>query len=806
MKKIFLLSVLLSQLVIGFGQTVGSIVKSKTIFSSLGVTVSYTVTYYGVGDCNNNTATGHKKYRLNFNAQNNSSSTVRLVASRIDLDDNLDRFKSNCYSSEAILLGSYPGFEQFGTLIPGENVNATKYVYMDQRSSDLPYVTYNFVASIVKAQPTKNSNTNQNTNNATTAESKTYENIQEAIAKFNSLINQTSTADLQKVTQLQNSIQSTLNNSGNSETFKLRIINNGINDLENLIAKNNSNSNNNSPNQTNNSNQQTTPQNDLTEYNRSKAEMEQKIQEENERRQQQATQLNNQKQQFINVYNEGVQFGNTGKYAEAAAKYQQAIGLATNDADRQTAQNAYNKINKSNNQTQAINQVTNSLGDLLSALKEEKEKKAEQKRLVQQDKEIEGRKRAEAAVNTLKDPNIFNAYCDFIVSNLSVLDLKFIEMSDYMVTPTMKGIKINFANNVVVRMTQWYSDSRMRNEIHFRTTNFMFSKLLNSSDLFEYLKQFDYDSQIEGHSNFRGIQTNSEEFIYVFDLFSLENAKPFINIYMNGYTSQSYKGASYYIKQIEDKVQTKVSNTQATTKELIESGDMYRDGKGVEKNNVKALEFYQKAVDAGDNEALLSIAQLYFAVSGFTQAKGLYEKYINTAGVKDIDAAKLRLANTFNQLGDFDKAIGILKDLFIKVEADYNNITKSTERYYAKQKLYMITGSQFGGIGQFYVNKGNVEEGIKWYEKASNYNPFAASQLAFMYKNGQASQWSKSIKNTLPSIKIKKNTKLAKEWADKACKVANEDVMEFGNDLTLRPGLDNSAKYLCESAAKNYNN
>lgn len=98
--------------------------------------------------------------------------------------------------------------------------------------------------------------------------------------------------------------------------------------------------------------------NDLTEYNRSKAEMEQKVQEENTRRQQEATQLNNQKQQFKNVYNEGVQLGNTGKYSEAAAKYQQAIGLATNDADRQTAQNAYNKISKVNQQTQTINEAT----------------------------------------------------------------------------------------------------------------------------------------------------------------------------------------------------------------------------------------------------------------------------------------------------------------------------------------------------------------------------------------------------------------------------------------------------------------
>lgn len=234
MKKIFLLSLLLSQLVIAFGQTVGTIVKSKTIFSSLGVTVSYTVTYYGIIDCNNNSATGHKKYRLNFNAQNNSSSTVRLVASRIDLDDNLDRYKSNCYSSEAILLGSYPGFEQFGTLVPGENVNATKYVYMDQRSADLPYVTYNFVASTVpnKNQTQANSQAPVNTNN----QQNNYNNqfIQQALSEFNQLLPKVPNSP--KKTEIYNDVQKYLN--GNySEQAKLNVLNDAIYKFRNLSTQ-----------------------------------------------------------------------------------------------------------------------------------------------------------------------------------------------------------------------------------------------------------------------------------------------------------------------------------------------------------------------------------------------------------------------------------------------------------------------------------------------------------------------------------------------------------------------------------------
>lgn len=152
----------------------------------------------------------------------------------------------------------------------------------------------------------------------------------------------------------------------------------------------------------NTSNQPTTQQNDLTEYNLSKADLERQMQEENARRQQQANQTNNQRQQYINVYNQGVSLGNTGRYSEAATKYQQAIGLATNDAERQQAQNAYNKISKANTQTQALNQLSSSLMDLaksIDAAKEAKRQKQEQERLEQeklrQEREAEKERAAE---------------------------------------------------------------------------------------------------------------------------------------------------------------------------------------------------------------------------------------------------------------------------------------------------------------------------------------------------------------------------------------------------------------------------
>ena len=133
-------------------------------------------------------------------------------------------------------------------------------------------------------------------------------------------------------------------------------------------------------------------QNGLNDYNRSKQQLEDEMNRKNAEIQRQNLENTNRKQQFINVYNEGVALGNTGKYAEAAAKYQQAIGSATTENERQQAQNAYNKISKINNQTQVLTQASSVLLGAASALDaaiaRNKEKKQNQIELNKSDKKI----------------------------------------------------------------------------------------------------------------------------------------------------------------------------------------------------------------------------------------------------------------------------------------------------------------------------------------------------------------------------------------------------------------------------------
>lgn len=143
---------------------------------------------------------------------------------------------------------------------------------------------------------------------------------------------------------------------------------NGVPNIPNICG--NTNSNNNSTNQNTN-----TQQNDLTEYNRSKAEIEQKMNAQNQEIQKLNQERAKQSQQFINVYNEGVDLGNTGKYAEAKAKYQQAIGIATTNEQRQQAQNSYDKMQKSQGTAEIVNVVGNTIQDFAVAFAQEKERK-----------------------------------------------------------------------------------------------------------------------------------------------------------------------------------------------------------------------------------------------------------------------------------------------------------------------------------------------------------------------------------------------------------------------------------------------
>ncbi len=231
-----------------------------------------------------------KKYKVTISMRNSGDDYISIAGSNIVLSSGRNMFpaagKCGLGTSYTDASGdvrlAFPG-QALGFLTelkPSYNVSNSYVVYTNDTYPKVSYyITLNYM-NIKKSNGSSQNITTQNNANTITGNSAAYQSIQEAIAKFNSLINQAGTVDQQRATQIQNNIQTALNNNRNTENFKLNIVNNGIRDLENLIARKNTNSNN-LTTQSNNSAQQT-QQNDLTEYNRSKADLERRMQQQNQ--------------------------------------------------------------------------------------------------------------------------------------------------------------------------------------------------------------------------------------------------------------------------------------------------------------------------------------------------------------------------------------------------------------------------------------------------------------------------------------------------------------------------------------------
>lgn len=192
--------------------------------------------------------------------------------------------------------------------------------------------------------------------------------------------------------------------------------------------------------------------------------------------------------------------------------------------------------------------------------------------------------------------------------------------------------------------------------------------------------------------------------------------------------------------------------------------------------------------------ALISIAGIYnFSIGDYTKAKKLSELYLALDTAKNVKGALIALGFACNNLGEYDKAIETYQRLLKAGENDYSEAETTKKKYEAK----FWQGVVCTNIANCYINKGDAENGIKWYEEASGYHAYAALTLAQIYSYGWASQNSKAIKTLLSKLKIKKNEKLAKEWAAKACLLANNAIVLFGSDANLKPSLESTAQNIC---------
>ncbi|MEO6148552.1 MAG: tetratricopeptide repeat protein [Mucilaginibacter sp.] len=365
-------------------------------------------------------------------------------------------------------------------------------------------------------------------------------------------------------------------------------------------------------------------QNDLTEYNRSKQEMEEKLAQKNAEIQRQNQDNLKKRQQFVSVYNEGVALGNTGRYADAAAKYQQAIGIATNDTDRQTAQNAYNKVNKTATQTQAVGQLATLVTGAANFYQRAKAEKQERDRItaekIKKNNEEYTAKQAEYAIqndlrkekeaiksiNTLSDTREFDASCDFLAMGLARLDFKLDSLALYQLTPNSRSVALIY-NGLKVIVSHTFRT--FRNEPNKPSYNMdkMIAITAESPVLAAAIENSDLHTLLKSYSEHYFRKGNT---LY-YSPYQLEKDASFIDVYRNGYSSANYKGIRYYMSKFEFDAQETFAKSDETIENLRKKGELYMMGKGVIQDYAKALPFFTKASAMGDSISMAIIGSMY---------------------------------------------------------------------------------------------------------------------------------------------------------------------------------------------------
>lgn len=197
----------------------------------------------------------------------------------------------------------------------------------------------------------------------------------------------------------------------------------------------------------------------------------------------------------------------------------------------------------------------------------------------------------------------------------------------------------------------------------------------------------------------------------------------------------------------EPDVVVEESEIVAQTQQLYLLGKQYYNGDGVECDYAKAYEYYQKAADLGNGDAMNAIGDLYYL------GKGLEQDYVK-AMLWYLRASEFDNSEAMNSIGD-------LYSLGDGVEYDE---LKAKEWYLKAAELG--NSDAMNNIGDLYFYGDNPQEdfpkALKWYLKAVELgNGSAAKNIGDLYRNGYG---------------VEKSIKDAMKWYSKAVELGNKDA------------------------------
>ena len=272
---------------------------------------------------------------------------------------------------------------------------------------------------------------------------------------------------------------------------------------------------------------------------------------------------------------------------------------------------------------------------------------------------------------------------------------------------------------------------------------------------------------------------------------------------------------------------------------MFEIGRMFYEGEGLNINHDMAFKWFQKSAELGNPKAMCNLGSMYIEKNDFEKAVELFEKAIENGddeiNDKPIDnlaqmylfgmgveknyekarelfeeAADLGNADAKEKLGtmyyeglgvkkDFEKAAEFgNKDAMYKLGEMYcygsgveKNIDKAT--YWLKKSGKLINGNLAYNIGEFYYDKKNLREAVKWYEQADK-NADALYKLGLIYYNDNN------------AFGVYQNLRRAAEYFERAADLGKVDAMKILFDI-YNKGVGvarnfSKAVYWLEKAAK----
>lgn len=178
-------------------------------------------------------------------------------------------------------------------------------------------------------------------------------------------------------------------------------------------------------------------------------------------------------------------------------------------------------------------------------------------------------------------------------------------------------------------------------------------------------------------------------------------------------------------------------------------GIAYEYGEGVEQDNNKALEWYEKSADLGYADAITNIGY------GYHFGEGVEQDY-NKALEQYEKAAALNNATAMNNIGY----------MYNYGEGVEQNYTKALEWY--EKAADLGHSAAMSNIGYMYRNGEGAEQdyakAMEWYEKAAALGDSDAMNIiGMMYGNGEG---------------VEQDYTKALEWHKRAADLGNEDAME----------------------------